>query len=159
MEQIYEIEPLLKAGACIQIHPQGYSMYPFIDPRRDEVVLAGIEDGSALRRGDVVLYRRENGMLVLHRIYKIGQDGLYLLGDHQTAIEGPVRREQGKGTTTGIGTADRYGKRRTLYGCGESGIPDVKCGVAMAQTGAQSYYGACRAAAAHGKIRTFQKKQ
>ena len=150
MEQIYEIEPLLKAGACIQIHPQGYSMYPFIDPRRDEVVLAGIEDGSALRRGDVVLYRRENGMLVLHRIYKIGQDGLYLLGDHQTAIEGPVRREQEN---------DRYGKRRTLYGCGESGIPDVKCGVAMAQTGAQSYYGACRAAAAHGKIRTFQKKQ
>ena len=70
MEQIYEIEPLLKAGACIQIHPQGYSMYPFIDPRRDEVVLAGIEDGSALRRGDVVRYRRENGMLVLHRIYK-----------------------------------------------------------------------------------------
>ena len=33
MEQIYEIEPLLKAGVCIQIHPQGYSMYPFIDPR------------------------------------------------------------------------------------------------------------------------------
>ena len=148
MEQIYEIEPLLKAGACIQIYPQGYSMYPFIDPRRDEVVLAGIEEGSALRRGDVVLYRRENGMLVLHRIYKIGQDGLYLLGDHQTAIEGPVRREN-----------DRYGKRRTLYGCGESGIPDVKCGVAMAQTGAQSHYGTCRAAAAHGKIRTFQKKQ
>ena len=57
MEQIYEIEPLLKAGACIQIYPQGYSMYPFIDPRRDEVVLAGIEEGSALRRGDVVLYR------------------------------------------------------------------------------------------------------
>ena len=108
MEQIYEIEPLLKAGAFIQIHPQGYSMYPFIDPRRDEVVLAGIEDGSALRRGDVVLYRRENGMLVLHRIYKIGQDGLYLLGDHQTAIEGPVRREQGKGKMTGMVRDGRY---------------------------------------------------
>lgn len=108
MEQIYEIEPLLKAGACIQIHPQGYSMYPFIDPRRDEVVLAGIEDGSALQRGDVVLYRRENGMLVLHRIYKIGQDGLYLLGDHQTAIEGPVRREQVKGKMTGMVRDGRY---------------------------------------------------
>lgn len=108
MEQIYEIEPLLKAGVCIQIHPQGYSMYPFIDPRRDEVVLAGIEDGSALRRGDVVLYRRENGMLVLHRIYKIGQDGLYLLGDHQTAIEGPVRREQVKGKMTGMVRDGRY---------------------------------------------------
>ncbi|WP_302438349.1 hypothetical protein [Roseburia hominis] len=108
MEQIYEIEPLLKAGVCIQIHPQGYSMYPFIDPRRDEVVLAGIEDGSALRRGDVVLYRRENGMLVLHRIYKIGQDGLYLLGDHQTAIEGPVRREQVKGKMTGTVRDGRY---------------------------------------------------
>ena len=108
MEQIDEIEPRLKAGACIQIHPQGYSMYPFIDPRRDEVVLAGIEDGSALRRGDVVLYRRENGMLVLHRIYKIGQDGLYLLGDHQTAIEGPVRREQVKGKMTGMVRDGRY---------------------------------------------------
>ena len=106
MEQIYEIEPLLKAGACIQIYPQGYSMYPFIDPRRDEVVLAGIEEGSALRRGDV--YRRENGMLVLHRIYKIGQDGLYLLGDHQTAIEGPVRREQVKGKMTGMVRDGRY---------------------------------------------------
>ena len=105
MEQIYEIEPLLKAGACIQIYPQGYSMYPFIDPRRDE---AGIEEGSALRRGDVVLYRRENGMLVLHRIYKIGQDGLYLLGDHQTAIEGPVRREQVKGKMTGMVRDGRY---------------------------------------------------
>ena len=144
MEQIYEIEPLLKAGACIQIYPQGYSMYPFIDPRRDEVVLAGIEEGSALRRGDVVLYRRENGMLVLHRIYKIGQDGLYLLGDHQTAIEGPVRREQVKGKMTGMVRDGRY--------------MDVG-GVAMAQTGAQSHYGTCRAAAAHGKIRTFQKKQ
>jgi len=72
------------------------------------VVLAGIEDGSALRRGDVVLYRRENGMLVLHRIYKIGQDGLYLLGDHQTAIEGPVRREQVKGKMTGMVRDGRY---------------------------------------------------
>ena len=108
LEQIYEIEPLLKAGACIQIYPQWYSMYPFIDPRRDEVVLAGIEEGSALRRGDVVLYRRENGMLVLHRIYKIGQDGLYLLGDHQTAIEGPVRREQVKGKMTGMVRDGRY---------------------------------------------------
>ncbi|MFQ8878640.1 MAG: hypothetical protein ACLR7N_09060 [Roseburia hominis] len=65
-------------------------------------------EGSALRRGDVVLYRRENGMLVLHRIYKIGQDGLYLLGDHQTAIEGPVRREQVKGKMTGMVRDGRY---------------------------------------------------
>ena len=72
------------------------------------MVLAGIEEGSALRRGDVVLYRRENGMLVLHRIYKIGQDGLYLLGDHQTAIEGPVRREQVKGKMTGMVRDGRY---------------------------------------------------
>ena len=63
---------------------------------------------EALRRGDVVLYRRENGMLVLHRIYKIGQDGLYLLGDHQTAIEGPVRREQVKGKMTGMVRDGRY---------------------------------------------------
>ncbi len=69
---------------------------------------SGIEDGSALRRGDVVLYRRENGMLVLHRIYKIGQDGLYLLGDPQNAFYGPVRRALVKGKMTGMVRDGRY---------------------------------------------------
>ena len=99
MEQIYEIEPLLKAGVCIQIHPQGYSMYPFIDPRRDEVVLAGIiEDGSALRRGDVVLYRRENGMLVLHRIvWGSGQDETVSAGGSPDSHRGTRAAGAGQG--------------------------------------------------------------
>ena len=64
MEQIYEIEPLLKAGACIQIYPQGYSMYPFIDPRRDEVVLAGIQDLSIqVHPNDAYAAEHENGSL------------------------------------------------------------------------------------------------
>ncbi len=55
MEQIYEIEPLLKAEHAYRFIHRGYSMYPFIDPRRDEVVLAGIEDGSAAARGRCAL--------------------------------------------------------------------------------------------------------
>lgn len=152
MEQIYEIEPLLKAGVCIQIHPQGYSMYPFIDPRRDEVVLAGIEDGSALRRGDVVLIAGKTECWYCTGFIRSGRTDCIAGGS-------PDSHRGTRAAGAGQGENDRYGKRRTLYGCGESGIPDVKCGVAMAQTGAQSYYGACRAAAAHGKIRTFQKKQ
>ena len=47
MEQIYEIEPLLKAGGCIQIYPQGYSMYPFIDPRRCALLQGKRNAGTA----------------------------------------------------------------------------------------------------------------
>ena len=50
-----------------------------------------------MKRGDVVLYRREAGILVLHRIWKVKREGIYLLGDNQTAIEGPLKREQIKG--------------------------------------------------------------
>ncbi len=99
--QAYEqdIEKLLAEGNLIQIKPQGYSMYPVLVPGRDEVVVAPIEVAACLKRGDVVLYRRllKNGnkdILVLHRIWKINDKGIYLVGDNQKEIEGPLKQEQ-----------------------------------------------------------------
>ena len=85
-----DIEQLLKEGNVLQIRPQGYSMYPLLVPGRDEVLLEKTDPRRA-KRGDVLLYRRQNeGILVLHRVYRHTKEGLYMVGDNQTAIEGPL---------------------------------------------------------------------
>ena len=96
-----DIEQLLSDGNTIQLKPQGYSMYPVFVPDRDEAVIEPLE-GRKLKRGDVVLYRRDadaeyGGILVLHRIWKITEEGFFLVGDNQKDIEGPLRSDQMKG--------------------------------------------------------------
>ena len=77
----YDIEQLLKNGSAVKLKPQGYSMYPLFLPGRDEAVIEHCVP-SELHRGDVILYRRVQGILVLHRICRITRDGFYLVGDN-----------------------------------------------------------------------------
>ncbi len=94
-----DIEGLLSEGNSIQFKPQGWSMYPTLVPGRDEVIVTPVEDDTKLKRGDVVLYRRmkesgEKDILVLHRIWKVSEQGIYLVGDNQKEIEGPLTTQQ-----------------------------------------------------------------
>lgn len=91
-----DIEKLLRDGHPIRLKPQGYSMYPLFISGRDEAVIAPCSTDS-LHRGDVVLYRRDQSILVLLRIWKIKKDGFYMVGDNQTVIEGPLRPDQIRG--------------------------------------------------------------
>lgn len=93
------IQKLMEEGKRIQLKPKGYSMYPMLVPERASVVLEGVGD-RRLRRGDVVLYRREEGRLILHRICSVMPEGLYLIGDNQRLVEGPVERERILGILT-----------------------------------------------------------
>lgn len=96
-----DIELLLRQGNVIRIKPQGFSMYPLFVPGRDEACIEQA-DFSSLKRSDVILYRRDDGPLVLHRIWKIQENALYLVGDNQTQIEGPLRADQLRGKLIGI---------------------------------------------------------
>ena len=96
-----DIEMMLKSGQTIQLFPEGYSMYPLLVPGRDEVILSPLPERDT-RRGDVVLYRRASGILVLHRICRCKKDGYYMVGDNQVQIEGPIRQEQLIGMMTGF---------------------------------------------------------
>lgn len=96
-----DIEQLLASGTTIKIKPQGYSMYPLFVPGRDEACIE-CADFSSLKRGDVILYRRDKSILVLHRIWKITGDSFYMVGDNQTEIEGPLRADQVRGKLTGF---------------------------------------------------------
>ena len=96
MESKTDIEQLLMDGNTIQTVVNGYSMYPMLLPDRDHVIVEPF-CGECLKRGDVVLYRRDGSILVLHRIWKIKESGLYMVGDNQTQIEGPLRIDQVRG--------------------------------------------------------------
>ena len=96
-----DIEQLLAEGKTIKIKPQGYSMYPLFIPGRDEACIERT-DFSSLKRGDVILYRRDKSILVLHRIWKITNNSFYMVGDNQTEIEGPLRADQVRGKLTGF---------------------------------------------------------
>ena len=96
-----DIEKLLAEGNTIQKKIRGYSMYPILVPNRDEFIVAPA-DTAKLKRGDVVLYRRDKSILVLHRIWRRQGDKFYLVGDNQKEIEGPLRPDQMKGVMIGM---------------------------------------------------------
>ena len=50
------------------IHPQGYSMWPFLKEGRDSVIVKSLPV-SSMHRGDIILYRRNDQILVLHRLH------------------------------------------------------------------------------------------
>lgn len=106
------VEELLKQNQAVQFTPEGYSMYPILDPgKRDQVVVEPIAD-RIIKRGDVLLYRRDGvrgemdengfarGILTLHRVCRVKADGYYFVGDNQSLVEGPIRREQLLGIMT-----------------------------------------------------------
>lgn len=96
-----DIEALLETGYSVRIRPQGYSMYPLFVPGRDEAVIEPLKDRH-LKRGDVVLYRREGSILVLHRIWRCRPEGYYMVGDNQKETEGPLKKSQVRGILTGV---------------------------------------------------------
>lgn len=106
-ENKVDIEQLLAEGKILQLKPQGYSMYPLFMPGRDEARIAPIGDHK-LRRGDVVLYRRDQSILVLHRIVRKNVSGIYMVGDNQAEIEGPLREDQMRGILIGFVRNGKY---------------------------------------------------
>lgn len=95
-----ELEKRLAEGNSIQVKPKGYSMYPLFMPGRDEAIISPVE--RTLRRGDVVLYRRAERILVLHRIWKINKKGYYMVGDNQNIVEGPLEKSRIIGVLTDV---------------------------------------------------------
>lgn len=80
----------------LAVTPRGYSMFPFFSGFRDTLYLKKAE--FPLKKGDIVLYRRENGICVVHRIHhstlQKGVRSYFMLGDSQTELEGPLPEDR-----------------------------------------------------------------
>lgn len=83
---------LLAETAAVPLVISGSSMTPFLASGRDTVYLSAISE--PLKRGDMVLYRRDNGRYVLHRILRVNGDSYTMVGDAQSVPEPGIRREQ-----------------------------------------------------------------
>lgn len=90
-EMLPLIEEAIESGGVFTLYPKGDSMKPLIRGGLDAVELCAIEDVAV---GDIVLFRRESGEFVLHRIVDGGPEDYVFCGDNQCVLEGGIRREQ-----------------------------------------------------------------
>lgn len=83
---------LLDSAEYVPLNISGSSMTPFLVHSRDTVYLSKVT--RPLKKGDMILYRRDSGAYILHRIYRVTPDGYWLVGDAQILIEKGVRPDQ-----------------------------------------------------------------
>lgn len=77
------VEEELAVGKEVVLVVKGFSMDPFLVHNRDKVYLTAL-NGRQLRKGDVVMFRREDSSYAMHRIYHIHADGsMDIVGDSQ----------------------------------------------------------------------------
>lgn len=79
------IEEILSSGGKVRITASGKSMEPVIKDGEDIVVISEIN--KPLDVGDIVLFKRSNGRLVLHRILAVNGNEITLRGDSQWTAE------------------------------------------------------------------------
>lgn len=86
------IMTLLRETEPVPLVISGTSMAPFLLHHRDTVYLSRIQKDP--RVGDMVLYRRDGGRYILHRITAVRGEAYVLLGDRQVRPEPGIRRDQ-----------------------------------------------------------------
>ena len=92
---------VLESGGVFTLKPRGNSMRPTIVPGRDSVSIVQLEGAASLY--DILLYQRQDGSFVLHRVAAVEKDGTYTMcGDYQVALERGVRPEDIIGVVTVI---------------------------------------------------------
>ena len=70
----------------------GSSMAPFLIHGRDTVYLSRLT--RPIRRGDMLLYRRDGGRYILHRVWRVEGDTMTMVGDAQHVLERGIRPDQ-----------------------------------------------------------------
>lgn len=91
-EYIPVLIDIINQGKEVNFLITGSSMAPFLCHKRDSIIIS--KPNRPLKKGDMVFYTRENGQYVMHRIHHIDSNGnLYMIGDNQTEIEGPLPKE------------------------------------------------------------------
>lgn len=105
-EYVSVLRELVEQGREVSLIISGSSMSPFLIHERD--VICFKKPDRELRRGDMVFYQRDSEQFVMHRILKVKPEGFYIIGDAQTEIEGPVRREQIFALITKVKRKDKW---------------------------------------------------
>ena len=104
-----ELAPLIiesiENNCEVKITIKGNSMFPLLRHGRDRVKLNSVTD---VKKYDIVLYRRDNGKYILHRIVKMNGDTLGIAGDNEQQIEYPIYKSQIIAIVTGFWRKGKY---------------------------------------------------
>lgn len=93
----------------------GTSMMPLLKEGRDRVELEPCSQ-ERLKKGDVVLYKKNDGTLVLHRIIKTeNREFFTVLGDHQFNNAERVNKNQIIAVACGFFIKGRYVTEKTRW--------------------------------------------
>lgn len=107
MEEVFpQMQEQLNAGFSVGLCPQGVSMEPLLSGGRDSVILSPVS--APLKKSDIILYRRQNGQFILHRIVGIKNGQYVCQGDNQYVREYPVMPDQVIAVVTSFTRDGRY---------------------------------------------------
>ena len=85
------ISEILKTAERVRFTVKGNSMYPLLRGGRDEVEVVKCD---SVGKYDIVLYERNDGSYVLHRVLKKEGNALSIAGDFEQELEYPVYENQ-----------------------------------------------------------------
>ncbi len=102
------LEKALNELGFICMEFKGTSMLPLFVEGRDKVCIYLVKPETVLKKGDIILYKRESGLYVLHRIMDIKGDSFVLCGDNHTTLEYGVKQSQILGVAKGYYKYDKY---------------------------------------------------
>ena len=109
------IERSIKELGYAVVPITGTSMLPLLKEGRDRVELES-SDRERLKKGDVVLYKKNDGTLVLHRIIKTENGEFFtVLGDHQFNNTERVTKNQIIAVACGFFIKGRYVNEKTRW--------------------------------------------
>lgn len=83
---------IVNSGHDVSLLISGHSMVPFLVDKRDSIIIS--KPKGQFKKGQMVFYYRKNGTYIMHRIHHVANDDLYVVGDAQTYIEGPIKKDQ-----------------------------------------------------------------
>lgn len=92
LSMISSFEEQLRRSGRLVYYNVGDSMMPLLRENRDLMVLTVPQ--RPIKKYDAVLYKRENGQYVMHRIVAVKPDGYVMCGDNRYCKEYGVKQEQ-----------------------------------------------------------------
>lgn len=109
------IERSIKELGYAVVPITGTSMLPLLKEGRDLVELESCSQ-ERLKKGNVVLYKKNDGTLVLHRIIRVENGEFFtVLGDHQFNNDERVNKNQIIAVACGFFIKGRYVNEKTRW--------------------------------------------
>lgn len=84
------IKPALEEGKTVEMTVTGQSMLPLLKDRVSSVKLVTPEN---LKKGDIVLFKKDEDHYVLHRILNVGDGAFDIVGDNQYVPDKDISKE------------------------------------------------------------------